>query len=364
LQQIAASVTTAFEQSGKKEMLDISNQIIKWRIMANCMRWLASYFDLTNDNLENFTSDFKLDGNKDIDFSNNILHLKWMINGSYVGFYYDLQTWSFQMDDLVYKTPEGTYKLWLNNWWRQNLPVRLPTIEELKDDAKNIDYHALSKTSDDLDTYKEKLKNDLDTALYVDFGRKELNQYYIHQVNEKNMALQENMNYMFNNRWIEMDWIHSKEFTPDIDPNQFALLKIIDDTLEYYKKSWTYLQFRDAFSKFNMLVNTKKIYDWTSSEPMINYVFNHKKMINSGKGRLSDWENARLNYLDFYTMTTIDKWINKIIDIDTIEKITGILEKDEKIEDHSFSSWFEEKYNAYMADKTLESNLKKIKQES
>jgi hypothetical protein len=29
LQQIAASVTTAFEQSGKKEMLDISNQIIK-----------------------------------------------------------------------------------------------------------------------------------------------------------------------------------------------------------------------------------------------------------------------------------------------------------------------------------------------
>gem|GEM_PF-3738814 len=81
-----------------------------------------------------------------------------------------------------------------------DVPIKLPKLVDFYDDAKKFDYKYISKNSENIDEYKNKLDKDLWSVFYGNFVHKELNQYYIRRINEKNLAVQSALKYSFQNR--------------------------------------------------------------------------------------------------------------------------------------------------------------------
>jgi len=375
LQQISSSIITNFTTQWKKEILTITNKSIKEKIMSSVFRWISDFFDITNDNIENFASDFKLDFNQDLNLTNNIINIKWQINWSYVWLHYDLINWKLSMDDVVSFDPiNKLYKLWNQSWSLLAIPINLPELNDFQSDALKFNYKNLAKKSENLDLYQAYLNKQLWWVFDWKFTHKQLNQYYIRQLNEKNLAVQSWLSYMFNNfKWsvwvdpsFDFYWSQTIAFTQDLHPDHFRLIKIIDDSFDYYNKSDNFLQIRNLFEKFNMLINTQWVKQWNKWEELINKLFNDGEMSASANAWKSMWNKWNFNYLRFYDLISKSKWDAQIIDIDILENVINVLDKWEKFTDKDnkkkFNSSFRDQYEKITndSDENLAKELKSI----
>jgi hypothetical protein len=375
LQQISSSIITKFAAQWKKEILTITNKSIKEKIMSSVFRWISDFFDITNDNIENFASDFKLDFNQDLNLTNNTINIKWQINWSYIWLHYDLINWKLSMDDIVSFDPiNKLYKLWNKSWSFLDIPINLPTLNDFQSDALKFDYKNLATKSENLDLYQADLNKQLWWVFNWKFTHKQLNQYYIRQLNEKNLAVQSWLSYMFNNfKWsvwvdpsFDFYWSQTIAFTQDLHPDHFRLIKIIDDSFNYYNKSNNFLQIRNLFEKFNMLINTQWVKQWNKWEELINKLFNDRAMSDSATAWKSMWNKWNFNYLRFYDLISKSKWDSQIIDIDILENVVNILDKWEKFTDKDnkkkFNSSFRDQYEKITnnSDENLEIRLKSL----
>lgn len=155
---------------------------------------MAGYFDITNSREENFADDLELDIAEDKSImEERTIKLDGKINGHATGFYYNLRTGEFQMDDVV-NFSERLFKVGKQNKGEKfTLPVKLPTLKEMRQTAKNTNIGEILETSDDLSGYEENLSGALDDTLAKDFSHTELNKYYIEKYNEKNLVMQESL---------------------------------------------------------------------------------------------------------------------------------------------------------------------------
>jgi hypothetical protein len=343
--------------------------------MSSVFRWISDFFDITNDNIENFANDFKLDFDQDLKFKNNVVNIKGQINWSYVWLSYDLINWKLSIDDLVsFNSKDKLYKIWKQSWSVLNIPITLPTLKDFKDDSLKFDYKTLVSGSDNIDQYKNDLNKQLWSVFYWNFVHRELNQYYIRQSNEKNLAVQSGLSYMFDNfqstTWsdytFDFYWAQELSFTEALNSDHFRLIKMVDDSFDYYNQSSNFLKIRNLFEQFNMLINTRSVSQWQSSEKLINILFNSNEMKNSSNAWQSMWNNWNFNYLRFYDLISKSSWWKKIIDIDILDKLVGVIEKWESLSDPNnrkkFTSSFRNKYESIIndPDKNLENKLKEI----
>lgn len=370
LHQISRAVSEKFIMEWKEEIKKITNKIVKEKIMTSIFRWVSEFFDITNKNIENFSSDFKLDFNQDIKLENNVAKIDWILNWSFVWLYYDLNTWKLKMDDVVSLDSENKiYKIWKKTWTLLDVPIKLPKLDDFYKDAKKFNYTDISKKSGNLDEYKKKLNQEIWPIFYWNFIHKELNQYYIRRLNEKNLAVQSALNYSFENRSTSVGsdksfdtqwWI---EFKKDLNPWHFEFAKIIDDSFEYYSKSDNLLKIRNLFEKFDMIINSKKVRDGESEEDIINKLFNSQKMLDSANNWKSMWSSYDFNYLHFYKLISKSRWDKQIIDLDILDRVVSILEKSESFSapanKKKFNWNFWDKYDKIIndPDKELENKL-------
>ncbi len=98
--------------------------------------------------------------------------------------------------------------------------------------------------------------------------------------------------------------------------------------MEHYRNSEQYTQLRDAFEKFDALINTNLIQDnpaQMNAEPLIQKLFNEDTMGESGNNRKNGQSKEdKINYTTFYELISDDFWV---IDLRTLETINDILEK-------------------------------------
>lgn len=377
LQQISQAVCEKFIKQWKEEVLQITNKIIKEKIMTSIFRWVSDFFDITNDNIENFANDFKLDfSNKQtLNFTNDIVNIQGQINWSHIGLHYDLDSWKLSIDDIISFDPQNKlYKLWKQTWTLLDIPIKLPKLKDFQEDALKFDYKNLAKESDNSNQYQSNLNKQLWSVFYWNFVHKELNQYYIRRLNEKNLAVQSGLSYMLNNFrssvWqnssFDFDWFKSIFFAEDLNSDHFRLIKMLDDSFDYYNKSNDFLKIRNLFEKFNMLINSSKVKDWNVSEKLIDILFNSAAMKTSASSWQSMWNNWNFNYLRFYDLIGKSRSGKNIIDINLLENVVDILSKDEqffaKDNKKKFNSLFWNKYEKIVndPDKDLESNLNTI----
>lgn len=373
LQQISQTLSQNYIKQWKEQLKQITEKIIKEKIMTSIFRWVSDFFDITNKNIENFSSDFKLDFNQDLDFQNNIIIIYGQINWSHIWLHYDLSLWKLSMDDVIsFDAENKLYKIWKKTWTLLDIPIQLPKLNDFYTDARKFNYKDISKKSDNIDQYQDDLDKQLGSVFYWNFIHKELNQYYIRRLNEKNLAVQSAFNYTFDN-WSLASW-NDKSF--DISQNielkeylntwHFEFVKIIDDSFEYYNKSDNLLKIRNLFEKFNLLINSKNVRDWNCNEKIINTLFNSREMLSSWNAWKSMWNSNNFNYLTFYRLISKSKWDKQIIDLNILENIINILEKWEWFWDKDnkkrFNWSFWNKYEKVVndPDKDLENSLNKI----
>jgi len=351
--------------SDKKEKIrTTTNTLMKERIMVNVFEWLKSYFDTSNIHEENFAEDFE------IQTENGFIQGKEMtingnMNGHPVGFYYNMQTGTLEMDDNVH-IDKGICKIGAKSGWRFTLPTKMPMYQELVNTCKNTDINEILENTNvrNIEWYTTEMKNALDDNLSNKFSHTELNKYYIQQYNEKNIAMQENLGYISENLgWEEalFDFEEWDQFDTTDTPQQFKLLRMMDQSMEYYRTSGQYTQLRDAFERFNTNIGTDLVASGEIEEPLISDLFNEDAMGASTTNRKESKKNAEenknkteeekkeikdINYTTLYSMLVTDETTG-VIDLNALEKINDIIEKNETITDHheEFSSSFMKKYS-------------------
>lgn len=356
-------VTLKFISEKKEEVRTTTNTLMKERIMVNVFEWLKSYFDASNIHEENFAEDFEIQTENGF-IQGKEMTINGSMNGHPIGFYYNMETGTLEMDDNVH-IDKGVCKIGAKNWWRFKLPTKMPMYQELVNTCKNTNINEIVENTNvkNIEWYQAEMKNSLDNDLSSKFSHTELNKYYIQQYNEKNIAMQENLWYISDNLWGE-EWIFDfekwDEFTTTDTPQQFKLLRMMDQSMEYYRTSGQYTQIRDAFERFNTNIGTDLVAGGEIKEPLISDLFNEDAMAASATNRKDSKKEAEenknkpeeekkeikdINYTTLYSMLITDETTG-IIDLEALQKINNIMEKNETIEAHSeeFSSSFMKKY--------------------
>ncbi len=362
IDDIEKKKTEALEDS----LIDIqgrTNKLFKERIMTNCFQALASYFDNTTPNMENFADDFKMDINQDISFDRERkeINMQWTINWNHVWLHYNMNTWELEMDDFMsYKNEKNgwTYVMWIKNGQREKLKVKLPTFQALKDSVGEIWIIDYIKDATTMSDYEKNMKSDLDTSISKNFADMNLNKYYVEQFNEKNIAEQSVLSDIFHN-WevvngtpiIKFD--EETEISSTLKPKQYELIKLIFDSLESYKDPDKLREFRNCIARLNLIINTNEVKEWRSNEVMFNELFNNEEINDKNKQSVKkSMENRKnnqweINYFQLFDL--MSKWFGdeKIINLEVFDRVLNITEKKEEINDNphlAWYNWFMDKY--------------------
>ena len=360
----------------QQDLQEKTEQKIKERIVSNCVKSVASIFNQTTENMENFAKDFKIDSKNWINFDaeNQEIYIKWDINWKHVGIYYNIQTWVVEMDDFMwYDTDENgwTYMIWKENGKREKLKFNLPKYSELLAQAKKIDLWEIIKKSDDITDYEKNLWSRLDNKISSEFKNQAILKYYVEKFNEKNIAEQSILEDVFSSRGNYDNSIINFDqktiISKDLNTNWHDLMEVVFNTLEWNVNTNenkmdadNLRRFRDCISKFNMIINTNQVKNWLSWEPLL-WLFDDNTMKDSATNFKNWWE---LNYLTFFNLISKWNWTDKTIDLDLFENVLNIIDKWDEIKwNTELSKYydFNQKYEIFASNSIDTKYLKKIK---
>ncbi len=343
----------------KQDLQEKTEQKIKERIVSNCVKSVASIFNQTTENMENFAKDFKIDSKNWINFDadSQEIYIRWNINWKHVGLYYNIKTWNVEMDDFMwYDSNENgwTYVMWKWNGKREKLKFKLPNYNELADEAKKVDLSKIIDDSSDVSDYEKNLWSKLDDKISSKFKDKAILQYYVEKFNEKNIAEQSILEDIFSS-WGNydksiIDFDKKTVISKDLNRNWHNLMEIIFNTLEWNVNTSenkmdadNLRRFRDCIGKFNMIINTNQVRNWASGEPLL-WLFDEKTIKDSATNFKNWWE---LNYLNFFELISKWNWKDKVIDLDLFEKILNVIDKWEEIKWNTELSKYHSFQNKY-----------------
>ncbi|MCF7835090.1 hypothetical protein K9M48_03475 [Candidatus Gracilibacteria bacterium] len=352
IKDITEKINQIFENSSGRIEED-TNKWFKEKIMTNCFQALASYFDNTTPNMENFADDFKLDVNQDISFDGKTIYMQGSINGNHVGLYYNMDSGELSMDDfMAYYNQDngGTYVMGIKNGQKEKLKFKLPTIDELKRGTGDVDIGKHIENSDSISDYEKNIKSDLDSNISNNFSNVNLNKYYIEQFNEKNIAEQSALSDIFYNWEISngvpiLDFEKENKISRDLQPKQYELIKLVFNSLEDYKDPDKLRKFRNCVARLNLIIDTNEVKEGINNEDMFNKLFDSNNMKESMNNRKNN--SGEINYFQLFDLMSKGVGDERVINLEVFDKILNIVEKKQEINDNpklAGYSWFMDKY--------------------
>ena len=257
----------------KERIRDIS---VRRSIMISCFRAISSFFDTVNNNSENFASEFEIqDVNENIEFNEEtwIIKMTWTIwaNKNHIWLYYNTKTWELSFDNFLAYDPEVWYKLWKWNWEKEPLKVTLPTMKEMESRANSIDFNLIDRLSLNINQYRRMVWIAMGESIRFNCFKwfmgadMEVNKQFVAQFTEKNILKQDvikciykkfyntnDLDDIFNN---DAKYLTIGEWN---EPEQFKLIKLISDSIDYYQSADQLLNFRLYINQLDEFLSSKK----------------------------------------------------------------------------------------------------------
>lgn len=372
LQQNLKTINEMIDELAKKEFHDkekikkINEVCTRKSIMTTCFRALSNYFDSTNNNWENFADSFEIwDINEDIDFNEEtgIIKMKWKIWwDNVIWLYYDTIKWELSFDNFIWYNSNIWYVIWTNNWEKEKLNIKLPTMEEMERQSNKVDKDLIYKLSINTPFYIKALSKCINESLWLwcfqwFIGTEmDVNKQFVKEFNEKNILKQEIFRSIYT-KYYDQDSIDKiindkLEISEWNDKQQFKLIKLISDSIDNCKNSNELLRFRNLIAEFDRLIS-----------PNLNYVKNDKLLKTLFANNLNDdndiydqsasimenensniavnknnsWiygdidnhaANPSLNYYTFLDLLAEDQGTNRIINLDAFDNVIKTLQTD------------------------------------
>lgn len=372
LQQNLKTINEMIDELAKKEFHDkekikkINEVCTRKSIMTTCFRALSNYFDSTNNNWENFADSFEIwDINEDIDFNEEtgIIKMKWKIWwDNVIWLYYDTKKWELSFDNFIWYNSNIWYVIWTNNWEKEKLNIKLPTMEEMERQSNKVDKDLIYKLSINTPFYIKALSKCINESLWLwcfqwFIGTEmDVNKQFVKEFNEKNILKQEIFRSIYT-KYYDQDSIDKiindkLEISEWNDKQQFKLIKLISDSIDNCKNSNELLRFRNLIVEFDRVIS-----------PNLNYVKNDKLLKTLFANNLNDdndiydqsasimenensniavnknnsWiygdidnhaANPSLNYYTFLDLLAEDQGTNRIINLDAFDNVIKTLQTD------------------------------------
>jgi len=216
----------------KTKLQEDSQSMIRQRVLASTIQWLASYFDGSTVNNNNFAEQFDINAAKGFSIDKDVLHMQGKIGDADIGFYYHLNDSAAQLqsDDSMYFDPiSKTFALGPETWWVSDMGVRMPTLAFLSEKATDFSSRRVDnilKNSRSMDEFQQTFKNKLSEHLMKYFGKENIVHNRVEKQVQKNLTAQDILANYFPSD------IASKKITTDETPEAHELLGIFDNTLE------------------------------------------------------------------------------------------------------------------------------------
>ncbi len=193
--------------SDVKENLPSKTQtIIKQRVMGSCITGLARYFNTTTIDKKNLADDFDINTQKGFSIEkwerqydeegDDVLYINGKINGSNIGFYYNLNNPDAQLksDDFLHIDDKtDAFDFGPGKWGKNELGVKLPTLGMLSAQAQGVsekNFTALLEKSANLEEFEAMFKQQVSDELLKNYGKEALVKTRVERDIEKNIATQ------------------------------------------------------------------------------------------------------------------------------------------------------------------------------
>ena len=355
------TINDMIEKMAKKR--NINELCCRKSIMTSCFRAISSFFDTVNNNWENFANEFEIgDLNNDITFDKGtwVISMQWTIwlNKNHIKLYYNTKTGTLEFDNfLAYNSQEKCYKIWKENWERDEIKIQLPTMREMEIGAKSINFNLIDKLTPNENIYEDMLWLAMRNSIWHHcfkwfmWSDMEVNKSFVKQFNEKNILKQDIINNIYSKFYSQNDIKKKLESCLVInewnEPEQFKLIKLISDTIDDYDSSNKLLRFRNAINELdNILTNNPEL---VNKDPLLQYLFadnlnddsdrtdtsnaimskeNEDLAIDSSTTKNATYEsdkkykynwNKTLSIKLFFDLLTESKWNIEIINLDWLE---------------------------------------------
>ena len=253
---------------------EIDNHSVKMSSIMCCIRAIKSFFDTTNNNWENFASEFQIeDTNKNIDLKtenwNLILSMTWTINGKTVKLYYNITNWTISFDEFIALDENREYNIW---WKNSKLSPKevltwLPTLWQMESLAKSIElpdvikWWIRAKTAtlfmSESIWYGQFLKN---------WGvNHEVNKLIVSNFNERNLLEQEIITCIYDNfyDWNALFNGNNPFIVWNDKQEQFKMITLIYNSIKrYWNDTIQLLRFRNCIAKlWEILQDSDKLWN-------------------------------------------------------------------------------------------------------
>lgn len=307
IQKIIDSILWSYSQ---EYLIAQTNTQAKQLIITEAIAGLASYFDTTTGQTENYASDFDLTKEWNISIEENILHISWQMHGQIVHFFYNLQTGELQANDYLYKVMKAESFL-INDidQWRYTLPSALPTITDLQKIMK-INYTEIMQNNTSLSNYQTTIKKQSD-KIKEKFSTQTYNKLYITRTNEKNLFMQETLDVIggqarllqIAGRPITIDNTPSPvEITRSLHPNEYELLLLLDRTSQAYRSPDQLRKIRNSIHTRKQTIQDPRIANGAHKDPVINKLFSQQALLEDIENRNNP--NKKSNFLLFFDLVS------------------------------------------------------------
>lgn len=252
-------------QKIKEELPTKTKEFAKQRVLGTCITGLAKYFDSSTSivNKSNFDEDFALDTQDGFSIDkgeateneggDDILHMKGNINGSEVGFYYNLTNpeATLQSDDfLSFDETSQSFVFKEGAGGKSDLGVNLPTITFLTDKAQNIldrNFAEILTEAKNGEEFETVIKEKISEELLKYYGQEAIVETRVERDIEKNITVQTLQDTFFPDAVLAELSKEEKTINDTNDKNVRKLLEIWDESTEYMRS--------DELQRFRKLID-------------------------------------------------------------------------------------------------------------
>lgn len=360
------------ENLEKQDKNKINEVNVRRSCMYCCFRAISKFFDTVNNNWENFASEFEIqDVNENIKFDGKVIAMEWTIwvNRNHVKLYYNTETWELFFDNFLAYDPVNWYQIWKWNWAKKKLEVKLPTMNEMENNAKSINLKLIDNISMNMNQYNRMVWFAMSESIRLNSFRwfmwdnLEANKLLIQRFNEENILKQDIIYTIYSKYYDDLDekldqWLQINEKTK---PAQFKLIELISKSIDHYELDANQLlRFRNYINKLDNILATN--HDVIEKDDLLRYLFvdnkntkddrvdTNKKILNNENPDRTVWnnddivtyknyndmvrfqkypveENQQLNYYTFLKLLSINEWADDIIDLNTFENTLNTIDK-------------------------------------
>ena len=343
----------------KETLSQRTQQAIKQRVMGTCITGLARYFDTTTINQDNFADDFDINtqdgfqvkkGEAINETNDDILYINGNMHGNTIGFYYNLTNPEAQLqsdDFLHFDERSETFSFGKNTWGKNNLGIKLPTLDMLSTQAQQTSEKTFDKIlekSKNIEELETTMKEQISTELLKNYWQEAIVKTRVERDIEKNITIQ-TVNKTFVPETVLIDMNTNKTIDDTTEKKARKLLEIRDKSTENMRSD-ELRRLRSLIERLDPLINKEKHTNLEPSrETTLKNIKNERSTIGFDDQR---WKETT-NFFQKFSK-------NNEINLEDLDTFITALEKEETISKNisKFSPDFQTEKDKEDADSLLE----------